>query len=52
VDWQSEIGNQFCAGKVLIRGLPFQAGNWTNPLFRSLFSQSRLTKAQAVVKTN
>ena len=37
---------------VLIHGLPFLAGNWTNPLFRSLFSQSRPTKAPAVVKTN
>jgi hypothetical protein len=50
VDWQLEIG--FVPGKVLIQGLPFQAGNGTNPLFRSFFSPSLLTKAPAVVKTN
>jgi hypothetical protein len=50
VDWQLEIG--FVPGKVLIQGLPFQAGNGTSPLFRSFFSPSLLTKAPAVVKTN
>jgi hypothetical protein len=39
------IGNRFGAGKVLNQGLPFQAGNWTNPLSPTSQSWHGLSEA-------